>query len=136
MLPWVEKYRPTNLDNIILDDDNKTMFKNMIDEKFFPQLLFYGPPGTGKSTTIICRCLSLSKEEISGEISEELLTAGALKRVTRAGMGICQGRYCSSFTIAKAAEKTQSTPSEYSGFAPQPPFKPTPIGIIAQSTAS
>jgi len=54
MLPWVEKYRPTNLDNIILDDDNKTMFKNMIDEKFFPQLLFYGPPGTGKSTTIIC----------------------------------------------------------------------------------
>ena len=88
------------------------------------------------STTIICRCLSLSKEEISGEISEELLTAGALKRVTRAGMGICQRRYCSSFTIAKAAEKTQSTPSEYSGFAPQPPFKPTPIGIIAQSTAS
>lgn len=84
--------------------------------------------------TIICRCLSLTKKDILGQISDELLTAGALKRVTRVGMGICQGRYCSSFTIAKAAEKTQSKPSEFSGFAPQAPFKPTSIGIIAEST--
>jgi thioredoxin reductase len=85
--------------------------------------------------TIICRCLSLTKRDISEQISDELLTAGALKRVTRAGMGICQGRYCSSFTIAKTAEKTLSTPSEFSGFAPQAPFKPTAIGIIAESTS-
>ena len=85
--------------------------------------------------TIICRCLSLTKRDISEQISDELLTAGALKRVTRAGMGICQGRYCSSFTISKTAEKTHSTPSEFSGFAPQAPFKPTAIGIIAESTS-
>ena len=83
-------------------------------------------------TTIICRCLSLTKREISDQISEELLTAGALKRLSRAGMGMCQGRYCSSFTVAKAAENSGNIPSEFSGFAPQAPFKPTQIGIIAE----
>jgi len=84
-------------------------------------------------STIICRCLSLSKSEISGQISEELRTAGALKRVSRAGMGICQGRYCTSFVVSKTAENAGEIPSEYSGFAPQAPFKPTAIGIIAES---
>jgi replication factor C subunit 3/5 len=52
-IPWVEKYRPDNFDNIVLDPINKTLFKNIINTKYFPNLLFYGPPGTGKTTTII-----------------------------------------------------------------------------------
>lgn len=52
-IPWVEKYRPNDFNNIILNDYNKTIFKNMIDYNIFPNLLFYGPPGTGKTTTII-----------------------------------------------------------------------------------
>lgn len=51
--PWVEKYRPTNFDNIVLDPLNKLMMRNMIATGHFPNLLFYGPPGTGKTTTII-----------------------------------------------------------------------------------
>jgi len=50
---WVEKYRPTNFNDIILSPTNKTIFKNIIDINYFPNLLFYGPPGTGKTTTII-----------------------------------------------------------------------------------
>ena len=52
-IPWVEKYRPTNFDNIVLDEMNRKILKNIIDFKNFPNLLFYGPPGTGKTTTII-----------------------------------------------------------------------------------
>ncbi len=52
-IPWVEKYRPTQFDNIVMDENNKKLFKNIIDKKYFPNLLFYGPPGTGKTTTII-----------------------------------------------------------------------------------
>ena len=54
MLPWIEKYRPNHLNDIILDEETKSLFMNMIDDKYFPQILFYGPPGTGKTTTIIC----------------------------------------------------------------------------------
>jgi DNA polymerase III delta prime subunit len=52
-IPWTEKYRPSNFDNIVLDPNNKTLFLNMIENKYFPNLLLYGPPGTGKTTTII-----------------------------------------------------------------------------------
>ena len=52
-IPWVEKYRPSQFDNIVLDPINRKMFKNIIAKKYFPNLLFYGPPGTGKTTTII-----------------------------------------------------------------------------------
>jgi replication factor C subunit 3/5 len=52
-IPWVEKYRPDNFDEIVLDPVNKRIFKNIIKTKYFPNLLFYGPPGTGKTTTIV-----------------------------------------------------------------------------------
>ena len=51
--PWVEKYRPKKFENIILDDTNKEIFKNILEKQYFPNLLFYGPPGTGKTTSII-----------------------------------------------------------------------------------
>jgi DNA polymerase III delta prime subunit len=52
-IPWTEKYRPSRFDNIVLDPYNKILFTNMIENKYFPNLLLYGPPGTGKTTTII-----------------------------------------------------------------------------------
>ena len=52
-IPWVEKYRPINFDNIVLDTFNKQILQNIIDTSYFPNLLLYGPPGTGKTTTII-----------------------------------------------------------------------------------
>jgi len=52
-IPWTEKYRPTKFDDIVLDPSNKVLFMNMLENKYFPNLLFYGPPGTGKTTTII-----------------------------------------------------------------------------------
>lgn len=52
-IPWVEKYRPTEFSNIVLDTTNRNIFENIIQKEYFPNLLFYGPPGTGKTTTII-----------------------------------------------------------------------------------
>ena len=52
-IPFVEAYRPTKFDDIVLDPLNKKILKNIIDTSYFPNLLFYGPPGTGKTTTII-----------------------------------------------------------------------------------
>ena len=51
--PWVEKYRPNKFDDIVLEQTNKQLLKNIIKNNNFPNLLFYGPPGTGKTTTII-----------------------------------------------------------------------------------
>jgi len=51
--PWVEKYRPTHFDDIVLDPLNRKIMENIITQNYFPNLLLYGPPGTGKTTTII-----------------------------------------------------------------------------------
>lgn len=52
-IPWVEKYRPDNFNDIVLSRDNKKILENIIKFKYFPNILFHGPPGTGKTTTII-----------------------------------------------------------------------------------
>lgn len=52
-MPWVEKYRPSCFDEIVLEPMNRTILSNILKTNYFPNLLFYGPPGTGKTTTII-----------------------------------------------------------------------------------
>ena len=52
-IPWVEKYRPTKFEDIVLEKMNRKILDNIIENDNFPNLLFYGPPGTGKTTTII-----------------------------------------------------------------------------------
>lgn len=52
-IPWVEKYRPEKFDEIVLEELNRKIFKNILEKKYFPNMIFYGPPGTGKTTTII-----------------------------------------------------------------------------------
>jgi DNA polymerase III delta prime subunit len=51
--PFVEKHRPSRFEDIVLDPLNKQILTNIINNSYFPNMLFYGPPGTGKTTTII-----------------------------------------------------------------------------------
>ena len=45
---WVEKYRPSKLDDLILDASSLRVVSQFKDE--IPNLLFVGSPGTGKTT--------------------------------------------------------------------------------------
>lgn len=51
-LPWVEKYRPSSLDQLVSHQDIISTIQRFIAEDRLPHLLFYGPPGTGKTSTI------------------------------------------------------------------------------------
>ena len=53
-VPWIEKYRPKNIGEIILDDQLKTKIENMTNNNILPNLIITGPPGTGKTSTIFC----------------------------------------------------------------------------------
>ena len=66
-IPFVEKYRPSNLQDIILDDVNRTIITNFLKNKVYPNLLLYGPPGTGKTTTIINLINYIQKSERSNK---------------------------------------------------------------------
>jgi len=52
-IPWVEKYRPERLEDLVAHEDIIYIITKLIDESNLPHLLLYGPPGTGKTSTII-----------------------------------------------------------------------------------
>ena len=52
-IPFVEKFRPQNMSDIVLDPLNRHIFDNIINTGYFPNILFFGPPGAGKTSTII-----------------------------------------------------------------------------------
>ena len=40
-IPWIEKYRPSNFGDIVLEDINKKILNNIIETNHVPNLLFY-----------------------------------------------------------------------------------------------
>jgi len=47
---WCEKYRPSNIDELIVDEDIKSIVKDFAKAEQIPNLLFVGSPGTGKTS--------------------------------------------------------------------------------------
>jgi len=58
-IPWIEKYRPKKLDDIIEQDEIVKVLKNTLKTGELPHLLLFGPPGTGKTSTILAIAMQL-----------------------------------------------------------------------------
>ena len=58
-LPWVEKYRPMTIQDIVCQKQVINTLKNGIENKNLSHLLFYGPPGTGKTSAILAAAKDL-----------------------------------------------------------------------------
>lgn len=52
--PFVEKYRPTRIDDIVGNKATATRLKTIAQEGNMPNIIIAGPPGTGKTTSIHC----------------------------------------------------------------------------------
>ena len=52
-LPWVEKYRPKSMEELVSHEDIINTINRLIDAGKLPHLMLYGPPGTGKTSTIL-----------------------------------------------------------------------------------
>ena len=68
LLPWSEKYRPSDINNIIYHEKITKAIMSYMDYKKLPHLLFYGPPGTGKTSSIIAIAKHYYKEDFSNMI--------------------------------------------------------------------
>jgi replication factor C subunit 3/5 len=72
-LPWIEKYRPETLDNVIDHEIKIKTLKAMIANKELTHVLFYGPPGTGKTSTI----LAMAKDMYGNDYRNHILELNA-----------------------------------------------------------
>jgi len=59
---WVEKYRPKTIDDCILPDSAKQMFKEFLNKGEIPNMLLAGPPGIGKTTVAKALCNELGAD--------------------------------------------------------------------------
>lgn len=58
-IPWVEKYRPTQINQIIQQDIIKQEFSKIVETCNMPHMLLHGPPGTGKTSSILALVMAL-----------------------------------------------------------------------------
>ena len=76
---------------------------------------------------IVCRCEEVRADSLRWLVKSGHDTPAELKRLTRVGMGRCQGRYCA----ATVARMCSAEVGEFSLFAPRPPAKPVPIRLLS-----
>lgn len=60
--PWVEKYRPQILDEVVGQDHIIQRLKRYVEEGSLPNLMFTGPAGVGKTTTALALAKSILGE--------------------------------------------------------------------------
>jgi NAD(P)H-nitrite reductase large subunit len=82
--------------------------------------------------TVLCRCEEITVGEIQRVIEEGATTVSAIRMLTRAGMGRCQGRMCGS-SVAELLARELDQPVEAAGEStPRPPIVPVPLGGLME----
>jgi len=73
--------------------------------------------------TLICRCEEVSLGEIREAIDRGATTLPELRRRTRAGMGLCQGRTCGTLVAQIIARRTGKSLEEILPATSRPPVR-------------
>ncbi|MFA6064738.1 MAG: replication factor C small subunit [archaeon] len=72
-LPWVEKYRPKNLSEVMGHEEITNRLKSYVEKRNLPNMMFSGPAGTGKTSSAI----ALAKELFGTNFEQNFLELNA-----------------------------------------------------------
>ena len=79
---------------------------------------------------LICRCEEVSKKDILWAIENGADSVDEIKRITRAGMGLCQGRTCERLIARILAEETSLRVSDILPGSRRPPVRLIPVSVL------
>jgi len=83
---------------------------------------------------IVCRCEEVTAGQIRRAIREGAVDVTGVKRRTRAGMGLCQGRTCEKIVARLLAEELESSMVMIQPDTIRPPIVPVTFGALAGET--
>lgn len=81
---------------------------------------------------IICRCEEVTKQEIERAIAQGCCDLDAIKRATRAGMGMCQSKSCTPQITRMISQLTGIPASEIEPFTKRAPLRPIKASALNQ----
>lgn len=83
---------------------------------------------------VICRCEEIRESEIRRAVRAGARDLDAVKRRTRAGMGLCQGQSCGKLAARIIAEETGCSIADIPPARKRPPVNPVPLGVLGGGT--
>jgi NAD(P)H-nitrite reductase large subunit len=78
----------------------------------------------------VCRCEEITLGEIRQAIREGARDVTGVKRRTRAGMGLCQGRSCGRLVEEILCRELDKRPEEVEPATNRPPVRPVAFGML------
>lgn len=85
---------------------------------------------------VVCRCEEVYLSEIKEAVAKGVDSFGELRRLTRAGMGLCQGHTCGRLVRAILAQETGCAPKDIQPATVRAPVKPLPVETIGSGVAA
>ena len=85
---------------------------------------------------LICRCEEVTLGEILDAVRAGARDADAVKRRTRAGMGLCQGKTCGRLVARVIAGELKTEPGSVRPVTPRLPARPVPARLLAATARS
>ena len=83
--------------------------------------------------TLICRCEEITEEEILEAIKAGARSLDEIKRRTRAGMGLCQGKTCQRLVARLLARELCCSLGEVAPYSARPPTRPLPMAVFTEN---
>lgn len=82
---------------------------------------------------VICRCEEITRGEIRDAIKNGMRTLNGIKRVTRAGMGLCQGQTCQRLVARILTEELGLAAADIDPTTARGPVRPLRLEVFANS---
>jgi thioredoxin reductase/bacterioferritin-associated ferredoxin len=108
--------------------DKINRFRKILDDISLPRKGLYE---LATDETIICRCEEVTLKQLKAALADDTIQLKDFKRMTRLGMGSCEGRMCGPAVIEMLRQRLNGPAEDVGCLRPRPSIKPVALGVLA-----
>ena len=103
-------------------------FRKILDDISLPRRGLYE---LATDDTVICRCEEVTLKQLKAALTDDTIQIKDFKRMTRMGMGSCEGRMCGPSAIEMMRHQLNASAEDVGCLKPRPSIKPVALGVLA-----